>query len=74
MHGDATASWQVNLQHARSCLAILPRCASLDSTIVDMHAQLAALFDPVANFQPSRPSMTTAPRAPDFLLTLLEDL
>ncbi|KAK8013761.1 hypothetical protein PG991_009354 [Apiospora marii] len=77
IHGDATEFWQANLEHARSCLAVLERCRTGDSTISHLHAQLAALFGPVASFQPSQPSTKTAPHAPMSLaanlLTLPED-
>ncbi|KAK7921640.1 hypothetical protein PG985_009662 [Apiospora marii] len=71
-----TESWTVNLQHAQSCLAILDRCGPADSTISQMHSQLAAIFRHAGGFTPQPRSLGHAPPAslvflpPDYLLTL----
>ncbi|KAK7977020.1 hypothetical protein PG988_004510 [Apiospora saccharicola] len=77
IHGDSTESWTVNLQHARSCLAILERCRSADSTISQMHSQLTTIHRQVADFaEPHRPSgvisSALAFLPSDYLLTLPE--
>ncbi|KAK8133539.1 hypothetical protein PG984_005551 [Apiospora sp. TS-2023a] len=77
IHGDSTESWTVNLQHARSCLAILERCGPADSTISQMHSQLDTIHRQVAGFaQPHKPSGMIPPALaflpPDYLLTLPE--
>ncbi|KAK7947894.1 uncharacterized protein PG986_008780 [Apiospora aurea] len=76
LHGDSMANWNINLQHAHSCLAILERCGPADSTISHMHNQLAGILRRVADYTgPMHPALT--PLVPnvlpsDYLLTIPE--
>ncbi|KAK8038676.1 hypothetical protein PG993_007087 [Apiospora rasikravindrae] len=73
IHGDSIENWSRNMQHAQSCLAILERCGSADSTVTQMHNQLASIFRRAADFDPSKTPSVPAPLVaipPGYLLTI----
>ena len=69
IHGDSVKAWEMDLYHARSCLAILERCGPTHSTASWMHNQLTDLLRCVSNFTPFGPSV---PLPQDYLLTIPE--